>query len=73
MGVLAGVPGLALGEEAAGPDAGAPRLQAPPQAVPRPLVPDGRTPAEDGDASRREAPSHGPGCPDQGRKLQLIV
>jgi hypothetical protein len=73
VGVSAGLPRHATAEEAAGPGAGTSQPQAAPRAVPKPLLPDGRGPAEDGDASRREAPSFGPGCPDQGRKLQLIV
>ena len=73
IGVSIGLARPAEAEETRGPGVDTSKPQAPPRAVPKPLLPDVRGPTEEGEASRPEPPSHAPGCPDQGRKLQLIV
>ncbi len=56
-----------------GPEAGAPKLQGRPDATPRRQLPEPRTLEEGAPSSSEEAPGRGQGCPDQGRKLELIV
>jgi len=72
----AGSPAGAQGnvEPGRGPAAGAPMPQSRPSPAPRPQpLPHGRTP-EGEPPSASDQPPRGPqGCPDQGRRLELIV
>ena len=56
------------------PEAGIPNLQGrPTERAPLPQRPDQRAPSEDMPSAQDEMPAVPGGCPDQGRKLQLIV
>jgi hypothetical protein len=58
-----------------GPEAAAPEARGRPNTAPGPQRQEGRAPAEaaPGQPEIEEAPSRPGSCPDQGRKLELIV
>jgi hypothetical protein len=56
-----------------GPEAGVPKAQGRPGATPKRLLPQPRPVEEDAPAASEDAPSRWQGCPDPGRKLELIV
>ena len=73
VGCCVGFGRFASAEELSVPGILTTKPQATPRMLPRPLVPGEQPPVENGEASVPEAPSQGPGCPDPGRKLDLIV
>jgi hypothetical protein len=76
LGVLAPLGGEARAQgkpEAAPPQAGAPSPQGRSERAPAPQRPNAPAPSEDGPFLQDEMPVVPGGCPDQGRKLQLIV
>jgi hypothetical protein len=69
---LAAIEAQGTGER--GPEAGAPNLQGRSEAVPPPQQrPDGQGTDAEAPSANDEAPSPHQGCPDRGRKLELIV
>lgn len=60
-------------EAGRGPEAGVPKAQGRPGATPKRLLPQPRPVEEDSPAASEEAPGRWQGCPDPGRKLELIV
>jgi hypothetical protein len=76
LGGLAMLGGEALAQikpDAARPEAGAPALKERLERAPLPRRPDAQAPSEDAPSAQEELPVVPGGCPDQGRKLQLIV
>jgi hypothetical protein len=63
----------AQGKAERGPDAVAPNLKRRPEPLPPMPRPERQAPEEDAPSANDEAPPAGRGCPDQGRKLELIV
>jgi hypothetical protein len=65
----------AQGRPERGPDTVAPNLKRRPEPLPPSPRSEGRAPQEDGSSANGDAPDPAPGrgCPDQGRKLELIV
>jgi hypothetical protein len=59
--------------EAVRPEATTPGLKDRPDRAPLPRRPDAPAPSEDAPAAQEEMPGLPGACPDQGRKLQLIV
>ncbi len=75
LGVLALLGGEALAQikpETARPEA-TPGLKERSERAPLPRRPDAQAPSEDVPSAQEELPVVPGGCPDQGRKLQLIV
>jgi hypothetical protein len=72
---LAAIAGGAEGEGRAerGPDAVAPNLKRRPEPLPPLPRPESQAPEADAPSANDEASPPGRGCPDQGRKLELIV
>jgi hypothetical protein len=56
-----------------GPDAVAPNLKRRPEPLPPMPRPERQAPDADAPSVNDETPPSGRGCPDQGRKLELIV
>ena len=64
----------AQGKPEGGPDVVAPNLKRRPEPLPPSPRRESQVPQEDGpSANDDEPPPQGRGCPDQGRKLELIV
>jgi hypothetical protein len=63
----------AQGKQERVPDAVAPNLKRRPEPLPPSPRPESQAPQEDGPSASDEPPPQGRGCPDQGRKLELIV
>jgi hypothetical protein len=59
--------------EAARPEAANPSLKDRSDRAPAPRRPDAQAPSEDAPAAQEDMPMVPGACPDQGRKLQLIV
>jgi hypothetical protein len=60
-------------ESGRGPEADVPKAQGRPEAAPKRMLPQPRPVEEDAPAASEEAPGRWRGCPDPGRKLELIV
>jgi hypothetical protein len=69
---LAGV-AEAQGKAERAPDAIAPNLKRRPEPLPPSPRPERQAPEADAPSANEEAPPAARGCPDQGRKLELIV
>jgi hypothetical protein len=65
----------AQGKPERGPDTIAPNLKRRPEPLPPSPRSENQAPQEDGPSANEDAPDPAPGqgCPDQGRKLELIV
>ena len=63
----------AQGKQERGPDAVAPNPKRRPEPLPPSPRAESQAPQEDGPSASDEPPPQGRACPDQGRKLELIV
>jgi hypothetical protein len=63
----------AQGRPERAPDQVAPNLKRRAEPLPPSPRPESQAPQEDGPSANDEPPPQGRGCPDQGRKLELIV
>ena len=63
----------AQGKPERGPEQIAPNLKRRPEPLPPLPRPESQAPLEDESSANDEGPPLGRGCPDQGRKLELIV
>jgi len=72
LALLAGGAG-AQGKPERGPESVAPNLKRRPEPLPPLPRPESQAPQEDGPSANDEPPASLRGCPDQGRKLELIV
>jgi len=71
--VLAAVAGAAAAQTQAGPNPVAPNLKRQPEPLPPPRRTQKQAPGQDVPSAPDAAPPPSHGCPDSGRKLELIV
>ena len=71
--IVGGVEAQGLGKSERTPEPIAPNMKHRPEPLPPSPRPQLRTPRDEMPAAEEDAPLQAPGCPDHGRKLELIA
>jgi hypothetical protein len=71
--IVGGVEAQGLGKSERTPEPIAPNMKRRPEPLPPSPRPQLRTPRDEMPAAEEDAPLQAPGCPDHGRKLELIA
>lgn len=71
--LVGGAEAQSVGKSERTPEPIAPNMKRHPESLPPSSRPQLRTPRDEMPAAEEDAPLQAPGCPDHGRKLELIV